>query len=165
MVMSDGSGTRIVPDSDVLKRREPTESTDNNTSVEQKHETFIPRKDTDVSYISNKIKLSSWINKTSELYSLIGDIRDKILGLRVQHASFYLIKYPGSHNARVDKKWIEESISQVLTSIDVLNHCISEYKRIASELTDELNKANNFDSDKDIPDHDATEKQSHTFKE
>lgn len=104
MVMSDGVETHIVPDSDVLKRRKPTESTDNDTSVEQKHETLIPIEDTDVSYISSKIELSSWINKTSELYSLVGNIRDKILELRVQHAAFYLIKYPGPHNVRVDKK-------------------------------------------------------------
>lgn len=56
------------------------------------------------------------------------------------------------------KKWIEDAISQVLTSIDVLDHCISEYKRIASELTDELNKANDFDPDNDIPDCDGIEK-------
>lgn len=72
MVMSDGVETRIVPDSDVLKRRKPNEPTDNNTSVEQKHETLIPIENTDASYISSKIELSSWVNKTSELYSLIG---------------------------------------------------------------------------------------------
>lgn len=144
MVMSNGAETNIVPDSDVLKRYTSAEPNDNDASVEQKRETPIPIENTDVSYISNELGLSSAIRRTSDLHDSIGHARDKILELRVQHVSFYLVKSHSPYRVRVDKEWINDILSQVQDSINDLEHCISDYKRVVSELTDELNKADDF---------------------
>lgn len=144
MVMSNGAETNIVPDSDVLKRYTSAEPSDDNTSDEKKCETPIPIEDTDASYISSELGLSSAIRGTSDLHDSIGHARDKILELRVQHVSFYLVKSHSPYRVRVDKEWINDIISQVQDSINDLEHCISDYKRIVSELTDELNKADDF---------------------
>lgn len=149
MVMSNGAGTNIVPDSDVLKRYTPTESSDDNTSDEKKRETPIPIEDTDASYISNELGLSSVIRRTSDLRDSIGHARDKILELRVLHVAFYLVKSHSPYRVRVDKKWIKDVLSQAHASINDLEHCILDYKRIVSELTDELNKAEEFIPERD----------------
>lgn len=153
MVMSTGAGTSIVPDSDVLKRYTSAEPSDDNTSDEKKRETPIPIEITDVSYISDELGLSSVIRKTSDLHDSIGHARDKILELRVQHVSFYLVKSHSPYRVKVDKNWINDAISRVQDSINDLEYCISDYRRIMSELTDELNKADEF-----IPERDGIEK-------